>query len=163
MYTGNFNTGVTLAKAFSLSSSALGLCLLPWLNAEMSSGGLIFRVAMTSAAGFFILITPVIIHFIAKQYVMAMFWEKKTNTFSAVKLNFFAQQKLFKFTPDQIENTVSNPLCTMKVGENGFLMDTDELMDTNLEAYVAFMRYDEPIDLSQYKVVPKKGNSDEEK
>lgn len=155
VYTGTANRMVTVAKFFSLSTSALGLCIMPWLYAEMSDGGIIFKVAMMGASSFFIFLTPVLIHTLSKRYVLSMYHDKPTNTFSTVRYNLIMQQKAFSFTPDQIEDTLSSPLCNFQVGNQGFILDTDELMRTDPDAYIAFMRYDEPIDLDKYTVVSK--------
>lgn len=163
VYTGNINKGVFVAKYFSVGSSVIGLCLTPWIVSEMSTGGLVFKIAVTTASGFFILVTPLLIHFLCKRYVVKMYYDKASSTFSAVKLNLLAQQRVFKFKPNEIKDSLTNPLCTVEVRDQGFLLDTDDLMNTNPDAYVAFMRYDQPIDLDKYTVDPKTGPSASDK
>lgn len=150
VYTGPNNSSVKLVKYFSLSTSAIGVLLQPYLLSQMINNGLAVKMTIVSFTAFFVLGTPFLLHYISKRYVMQMYYNDSTNTFTACQLNFFAREKRFSFTPDDISDSLASPLCNYKVGERSLLLDTDLMRDEHVDAYIAFMRYDKPIDLSKY-------------
>ena len=156
IYVGANNRLVTVIKLFSLSSSLIGLAVMPWLHTQISSSSLVFKLTLFGASGFFILLTPILIHTLARRYVLSMYYNESTKRFSAVRYNLLMQQRTVSFTPEQIEDSLASPLSTFRVGNQDFLIDPDELMRSDPEAYVIFMRYDQPIDLDKYKVIPNK-------
>lgn len=150
IYTGNINTGVYIAKYFSLISSGIGLCLQPYLLAQMSSSALAFKVAVVSATGFFVFGTPFLLHFLCKRYVTQMYYNADTKTFTLFRLSFFARPTKFSFKPDDVKDSLPNPFSNFEAGGQAFLLDTDVIREEHPDAYIAFMRYDEPLDLEKY-------------
>ncbi|XP_067936448.1 transmembrane protein 70 homolog, mitochondrial-like [Watersipora subatra] len=150
VYTGSINKGVYIAKYFSLSSSAIGICLQPWILSEMATGSLAFKMAMVTATGLFVFCTPFLLHFLCKRYVTQMYYNKESRTFTVSRLNFLAQAKRFSFTPEEIKESLPNPLSNYEVRKQAFLLDTEALKETDLDAYIVFMKYDEPLDINKY-------------
>lgn len=150
IYTGSVNRGVYIAKYISLSSSAIGMCIQPWLLTKMAASAAVFKVAMLSATGLFVFGTPFLLHFLCKRYVTEMYYDKDTNTFTAVRLNFFARPKRLSFAPYEICDSASNPFSNYQVGDNAMLIDTNVIRELRPDVYIIFMRYDEPIDLDKY-------------
>lgn len=150
VYTGSINKAVYMVKCFSLATSAIGICLQPWLLSTMANSALVFKVTTVCATGFFVFGTPWLLHFLCKRYVTKLYYNKHTKTFTVERLNFFARPKYFSFQPRDIKDSLPNPFSNFEVADQGFLINTEELKFTNPEVYVVFMRYDEPIDLTEY-------------
>ena len=53
--------------------------------------------------GGFTLLTPVLIHWIAKGYVSHLYFNRDTDTYTAWTYTFFLRRKRLQFTPDDVE------------------------------------------------------------
>jgi len=126
----------------------------------MVTSGVVFKLAIGVSTAFFVIGTPVLLHFLCKRYVSHMYYNSETKTFTAVRMNFFARQTEFSFTPRDITPSIPSPLSNFQVGEQAFLLDQDVIRETHPQAYIALMRYDEPLDLSEF-VDKKKSESNE--
>lgn len=155
IYTGPKNKEVHMVKYFSLSTSAIGILLQPYLLTQMSANGPLVKMSIVAFTGFFVIGTPFLLHFLCKRYVLRMYYNELTNTFTAVRLNFLARQKYFSFTPDDVNETTVDPLSNFQAKGQGFLLDTDEIREKHPDAYIALKRYNEPIDLNKYIVEQK--------
>lgn len=150
VYTGPNNKAVKLVKYFSLSTSALGILCQPYLISQMAQNGVIVKAAIGAFTAFFVFGTPFLLHFICKRYVTKMYYDAGNRTFTATRLNFFAQEKKFTFSADDIRGVTANPLCNFQVGEEMFLLDQDMIRERFPEAYVVWMGYDKPMDISEF-------------
>lgn len=166
IYTGPKNREVYLVKYFSLSTSALGVLLQPYILSQMANNGPLVKTSVIAVTGFFVVGTPFLLHFLCKRYAMKMYYNKFTSTFTVVKLNFFARPRYFTFTPDDISETIVDPLANFNAKGQGFLLDTDIIREHHPDAYIVMKKYDKPIDLNKYLVEEqqhKDGNSDDVK
>lgn len=90
IYTGKYNWRIIRVKIFSLTTSALGVCAQPYLwqkSQLIGSTGL--GVLVCSIVGVFTFITPILIHFIMKKYVVDIRYNKETDEYTCYTISFF--------------------------------------------------------------------------
>lgn len=105
VYEGKFTKQIIRVKMFSLATSVIGLFAQPilWHRAVEASGtGL--GVLVCSVAGIFTFITPLLLHFVTKKYVIDVRYNKKTDEYTCVTVSFF----LFR---NEVNFDVSNVSC----------------------------------------------------
>lgn len=90
IYTGKFKSRIVRVKLFSLSSSMMGLAAMPILQEKcMEIGGTGLAAFVCSIAGIFTFITPVLLHFVTKKYVIEVTHDPKTDEYVATTVSFF--------------------------------------------------------------------------
>lgn len=93
IYTGKFTRQIIRVKLFSLTTSCMGLLAQPVLwhkGLEVSGTGL--SVLLCSVAGVFIFVTPVLLHFVTKKYVIDIKYNEKTDEYTSMTVSFFLFQ-----------------------------------------------------------------------
>jgi len=93
IYIGGLTNQVKGLKLFTLTTSIAGLGAQPliWTKfIETYGAGLAY--AMLSYVGFFTLVTPLLIHYIAQKYVVELHFNEKTKTYRAVTFSLFLQR-----------------------------------------------------------------------
>lgn len=98
IYTGKYNWRIMRVKIFSLTTSVLGVCAQPflWQKSQLiGSTGL--GVLVCSIAGVFTFITPILIHFVMKKYVVDIRYNKETDEYTCYTISFFLLKN--KVTP----------------------------------------------------------------
>ena len=147
MYEGKLTRHVKFAKVFSLTTSVVSCGLQGVLVGNDAIGSLLVKIVLGSFLGSFIIMTPLLMHWITKRYVTHMFYEKETHVFTAFTLNLFLQKKMVTFKPCDVEIPDGTGfLYTVKVLDKPLFFDEQSFKDK--EALIKMMRYDEPIDLS---------------
>lgn len=107
IYTGKYNWRIIRVKIFSLTTSVLGVCAQPflWQKSQLiGSTGL--GVLVCSTVGVFTFITPILIHFIMKKYVVDIRYNKATDEYTCYTISFFLFKNkviLFRNETDSIE------------------------------------------------------------
>lgn len=92
-------------KILSMSTSVVCLCAQPVLiekGAQMA--GTAGVVALCSVGGFFTFITPILLHFVVKKYVIAMEHNPVTDEYTATTISLFLRRK--KVSIDKIRSFV---------------------------------------------------------
>lgn len=90
IYQGKYTHKILRVKMFSLATSAMGLLAQPILwHRGLEVGGTGLGVAMCSVAGVFTFITPLLLHFVTKKYVIDIKYHKKTDEYTCVTISFF--------------------------------------------------------------------------
>lgn len=98
IYYGPLTPQIRSVKVFSLGSSMAGLLAQPIILREAATiGSTSLLVAICSVVGFFTFITPLLLHFITKKYVIEIHYDADTSTYSATTLNFFLARKRVSF------------------------------------------------------------------
>ncbi|KAK7504544.1 hypothetical protein BaRGS_00004030 [Batillaria attramentaria] len=145
VYKGGLSGMIKGVKIFSLSTSALGLCLQPYLYLSSEELPLALKFVMGGIVNFFIFINPFIIHYIAKKYVTDIHWNRETGVFTASKLSFFLRRKEIQFTAaDVTVPDIPGMFTVLEVkGTPLFLVPQDYLVR---DAYVHLMGYDKPLE-----------------
>uniref|UniRef100_A0A1I8A3C9 Transmembrane protein n=1 Tax=Steinernema glaseri TaxID=37863 RepID=A0A1I8A3C9_9BILA len=112
--TDTMRKGIKIAKALSLSSSALGVVMIPALTSYMWSAAaerpsiMLFAVVANSFLGFLSL-TPFLLQFLVKRYVLNIHYNRDTKVFTTVHLNFFMQKKCLQFKAEDVVDAATAP------------------------------------------------------
>lgn len=90
IYTGKFQTRIIRVKLFSLSTSLMGLAAQPiLLEKGMEMGGKGLAAFLCTLAGIFTFVTPVLLHYVTKKYVIKITHDPKTDEYVATTVSFF--------------------------------------------------------------------------
>ncbi|XP_028831485.1 transmembrane protein 70, mitochondrial [Denticeps clupeoides] len=86
IYTGNLGKAVLGVKFFSYSTSMFSVCVMPYVLMKTGLGVQSFalQVAFCGVIGFFTFLTPVLLHFITKGYVVRLYHKEEKDTYTAV-------------------------------------------------------------------------------
>lgn len=98
VYKGKFTNQIIRVKMFSLTTSAVGLMAQPLLwhkGLEVSGTGL--SVLICSIAGIFTFVTPVLLHFVTKKYVIDIKYNEKTDEYTCITVSFFLFRNEVKY------------------------------------------------------------------
>lgn len=98
IYTGKFQSRIIRVKLFSLSTSFMGFSAQPvLLEKGMELGGAGLATFLCTLAGIFTFVTPVLLHFITKKYVIKITHDPKTDEYVATTISFFLMKNEVKF------------------------------------------------------------------
>lgn len=98
IYYGTLTPKIRAVKAFSLSTSVLGLAAQPLLIEKSSQfGGTSIVILVCSFVGFFTFITPLVLHFITKKYVTEIHYDPIKDEYTATTLSILLTKKEVKF------------------------------------------------------------------
>lgn len=162
VYVGTLANQVKLVKAFSLSTSLMTILIQPFIYKQLSALPVALQFVVSSSCGLFILMTPLLLHWITKRYVTTMYFHRDEEEFTATTYNFLLQKVEHKFT----KNTVVVPqvpgLLTTVVA-NGKPLYCDPSLFLSKEAYMKLMKYDEPMDWGTPEVDSKETQDAQEK
>ncbi|ELU02689.1 hypothetical protein CAPTEDRAFT_174427 [Capitella teleta] len=151
VYAGTLSRMVKAAKIFSLGSSMVALGLQPFIVAQLDSLPRVLQFAVSGGVSFFILVTPVLLHFLTKRYVTSIYFNRDEEEFTAATYTVVLREKLHKFSVKDIE-VPSSPMLLTTVTVKGTPLFFDPSYFIDQDAYNKLMKYDEPIDWE----VPKK-------
>ncbi|XP_074646934.1 transmembrane protein 70 homolog, mitochondrial-like [Tubulanus polymorphus] len=146
VYEGGIASMVRGVKFFSLSTSILGLSLQPYilLNADQLGK---FTVLFGGICSFFILGTPILLHWITKKYVTQLYLKRDTGEFTALTVTFFMRTMTTKFRAEDVKVPEIPGLFTTAIAKGRPLfMDMNFFRD--IEVYKHMMGYDKPVDWS---------------
>ena len=95
IYQGILSTQIKLVKAFSLTTSAIGIGCQPILlmNMQQQSANIAVMAGAGAFLSFFTLATPILIHHVSKKYVTQLNYNKLEDTYTAITYNFFLRKK----------------------------------------------------------------------
>lgn len=97
VYTGKFQKRILRVKLFSLGTSFMGIAAQPTLLKKgLEIGGTGLATFLCSLAGIFTFVTPVLLHFITKKYVIKITHDPKTDEYVATTISFFLMKNEVK-------------------------------------------------------------------
>ena len=147
VYQGRQSQMFKLLKRVSLSTSAITLCLQPYLIMSSQDMPLVTAIPVFTLMGLFVFGNPILIHMIAKKYVLRMYFDDKTKVFTAKRLTFWAQEQSLSFTADDVEvPDVPSPFSMFKAKGNPLFAFEGDF--TSMEVYKHMMGFDKPLDLT---------------
>ena len=152
IYIGGLTRQLKSAKILSLSSSLMGLMLLPFLNTTLSASGLFAKIFVFGTSGFFIFVTPLFSQFLGKRYVSRLFYNYEEKRFTAILFSFLMYEYKLEFKIDDVYvPDVPGPFSTIKLKESkrNLFVDLNQIDD--LELVKKIYGYDKPLDLNKYK------------
>lgn len=98
VYTGSLASRMKAVKVFSLTTSITGCVVQPTLlEQSMKIGGTAMAVAACGVAGFFTIVTPLLLHFVTKKYVTELYYNEKTGEYTAVTISLFLMRQEVSF------------------------------------------------------------------
>lgn len=90
IYQGKYTNQILRVKMFSLTTSAMGLVAQPILwHKGIEVGGTGLGMLICSVAGIFTFVTPLLLHFVTKKYVIDIKYNEKTDEYTCVTISFF--------------------------------------------------------------------------
>ncbi|KAF7223227.1 transmembrane protein 70, mitochondrial [Nothobranchius furzeri] len=149
IYTGNLGMAVRGVKMFSYCTSGASLIIVPQvlLKTGMGVESFALQVAFCGIIGFFIFITPVLLHVITKGYVLRLYHNADTDTYTAITSSVFLTERRCVFTQNQVRiPSISKMFTTFYAGQRGLLVNPD--LFPIPQDYNHLMGYDKPFSFS---------------
>lgn len=148
IYTGSLGTAVRGVKAFSYSTSGASMLLMPHilLNTGLGAQSWALQAVFCAVIGFFTFLTPVMLHFITKGYVVRLYHDPAQDTYTAVTYSVLLTEKRTVFHQTQVRlPDVSKMFTTFYADRTGLLVNPD--LFTVPQHYNHLMGYDKPFDI----------------
>ena len=145
IYVGTLTTMVRYIKAFSVSTSIIGVSIQPFIFNAATEYPMVLKIAIGTFMSFFIFLSPLLLHFIAKRYVTNMYYDKTTSDFTLSTLTFLVTNKETRFSSGDVE-VLNVPAMFTNLKVKGVPLLIDPASFTDRAAYIRLMSYDKPMD-----------------
>ncbi|CAB1317480.1 unnamed protein product [Coregonus sp. 'balchen'] len=145
IYSGNLGNAVRGVKMFSYTSSGASLCVMPYilLKTGISVHGLVLKGAFCGVIGFFTFLTPILLHIITKGYVVRLYHNQDTDTYTAVTYNVLLMEKKTVFRQSEVKIPgVSKMFTTFYADKKSMLVNP--MLFPLPHDYNHLMGYDQP-------------------
>lgn len=149
MYYFNIFVFCTGVKLFSYTTSGISLVIVPqmFLQTGLGVDNLALQVVFCGMIGFFTFLTPVLLHLMSRSYVLRLYHNPGTDTYTAVTYSVFLTEKRCVFHQKQVRiPAVSKLFTTFYAGQVGLLVNPD--LFPIPQDYVHLMGYDKPFRFS---------------
>ncbi|XP_004842105.1 transmembrane protein 70, mitochondrial [Heterocephalus glaber] len=144
IYTGNLARAVFGVKCFSYSTSVISLACLPYIFSQSNIfGSLPLQILFYSVIGSFMVITPALLHFLTKGYVIRLYHEATTDTYKAITYNIVLSETSTVFHRNDVKIPNSTHLFTTFYAKTKSLL-VNPVLFPNREDYNHLMGYDKP-------------------
>lgn len=157
VYVGRLTSQLFTAKTLSLSSSLLGLGLLPFLGQTLASSSLFSQVFVYGTTCFFIFVTPMFAQFLTRRYVSRLYYNYDEKRFKAVMLSFLMTEYKYEFALDDVHVPDLPGVFTtvqVKSSKRNLFVDLNTIADVGLVQKI--YGYDKPFDIKKYTDEEKK-------
>lgn len=146
VYKAPLKNRIRIVKFLSLSSSMAGFALFPSVIYDLCKVNLYMGVASGMIASCF-LITPLMLHWITKRYVIELHYNKESKFFTAKTFNIISQIKEIKFKAEDVDvPDLPGMLSSFLVKGKPLFVDANMVEDP--DAYSHMMGYDKPFDIA---------------
>ncbi|XP_068427568.1 transmembrane protein 70, mitochondrial [Clinocottus analis] len=145
IYTGSLGSVVRGVKLFSYSTSGTSLFILPYTFLKTGLGLQSFAMTATfcGVIGFFTFLTPILLHFLTKGYVIRLYHNADRDTYTAITYSVFLTEKKSVFHQRQVRiPAISKMFTTFYADKMGLLVNPD--MFPLPQDYNHLMGYDKP-------------------
>ena len=102
IYVGGLTRQLKSAKILSLTSSAMGIMLFPFLTDSLSASGAFAKLMVFGTTGFFIFVTPLLSLCLSRRYVSRLFYNYEEKKFTAILVSFLMYEYKLEFTIDDV-------------------------------------------------------------
>ncbi|XP_006860068.1 PREDICTED: transmembrane protein 70, mitochondrial [Chrysochloris asiatica] len=162
IYTGNQARTVFGVKCFSYSTSAISLASLPYIFAQSNIvfGSLPLQILFYGIIGSFTVITPVLLHFVTKGYVVRLYHEATTDTYKAITYNVVLSETSTVFHQNDVKIPESTHVFTTFYAKTKSLL-VNPVLFPNPQDYNHLMGYDKPFTFDMEEASEKKQCQDE--
>lgn len=132
-------------KCFSYSTSLISLAFLPYIFAQNNVifGSLPLQILFYGTIGSFTVITPALLHFLTKGYVIRLYHEARTDTYKAITYSVVLSEKSTVFHQNDVKIPNSTHVFTTFYAKTKSLLVNPALFP-NPEDYNHLMGYDKP-------------------
>lgn len=132
-------------KCFSYSTSLISLAFLPYIFAQNNVifGSLPLQILFYGTIGSFTVITPALLHFLTKGYVIRLYHEARTDTYKAVTYSVVLSETSTVFHQNDVKIPNSTHVFTTFYAKTKSLLVNPALFP-NPEDYNHLMGYDKP-------------------
>ena len=145
VYAAPLSSRVKAVKVFSIVTSIFGLAMQPVVFSHANSLPVVLKFALTGGVSFFVLGTPLLLHWLTKRYVLHMYYNEDKKEFSAALYNIFAKKNYVTFSVDDVQFSVGpDILNSIFVHKKPMMFDPECFLVT--EAYIRLMKYDKPLE-----------------
>jgi len=150
IYQGILSTQIKLVKAFSLTTSAIGIGCQPILlmNMQQQSANIAVMAGAGAFLSFFTLATPILIHHISKKYVTQLNYNKLEDTYTAITYNFFLRKKEIKFKLKDVQ-VIEDMFTSFRAKDVPLFVDGQQFYEPL--HYGKIMGYDKPYKPLQFE------------
>ncbi|KAJ8012051.1 hypothetical protein DPEC_G00064670 [Dallia pectoralis] len=145
IYSGSLGNAVRGVKMFSYASSGASLGLMPLILMKYGIGvqGLVLKGAFCGVIGFFTFLTPVLLHLITRGYVVRLYHNSDTDTYTAVTYNVLLMEKKTVFRQSEVRIPgVSKMFTTFYANKKSMLVNP--MLFPIPHDYNHLMGYDQP-------------------
>lgn len=97
VYNGPLKGQIRALKFFSLSTSVMGLIAQPIIYQYTANSSVAASIALFGLVGFYTFVTPMLIHTLAKKYVIQLLYSPTSDKYTAVTFNFVCRRKEVRF------------------------------------------------------------------
>ncbi|XP_003999945.2 transmembrane protein 70, mitochondrial [Felis catus] len=162
IYTGNLARTVFGVKCFSYSTSVISLAFLPYIFAQNNIifGSLPLQILFYGIIGSFTVITPALLHFVTKGYVIRLYHEATTDTYKAITYNVVLSETSTVFHQNDVKIPDSTHVFTTFYAKTKSLL-VNPVLFPNPEDYNHLMGYDKPFTFETEEDSEKKQVKDE--
>ncbi|XP_062044322.1 transmembrane protein 70, mitochondrial [Lepus europaeus] len=161
IYTGNLARAVFGVKCFSYSTSVISLAFLPYIFAQNNMfGSLPLQVLFYGIIGSFTLITPALLHFLTKGYVIRLYHKAATDTYKAITYSVVLSETSTVFHQSDVRIPDSTHVFTTFYAKTKSLL-VNPMLFPNPEDYDHLMGYDKPFTFDMEEDSEKKQLKDE--
>lgn len=149
-------------KCFSYSTSVIGLAFLPYLfsQSNVTFGSLPLQILFYGIVGSFTVITPMLLHFITKGYVIRLYHEATSDTYKAITYNAVLSETSTVFHQNDVKIPESTHIFTTFYAKTKSLL-VNPMLFPNPDDYNHLMGYDKPFTFDTEEVSEKKLREDE--
>lgn len=146
IYTGVLNKKLFWVKFVSLTSSVVGLCMLPMgfmkcleNNNNIAAFGILTLMAVFTFG------TPIFLHFITRSYALHIYYNKNKDNYIVERFTFFLRTNQIEFTSaDVVTPTIDRMFASVLIKKQPVFMDYKRF--SNFDHYYNIMGFDKPLD-----------------
>ncbi|XP_078254296.1 transmembrane protein 70, mitochondrial [Rhinoraja longicauda] len=144
IYVGNLAKAVLGVKFFSYSTSIFSCCVMPCIVLQTGLGvqSPVLQAAFCGIIGFFTFLSPAVLHFLTKGYVIRLYHSAETDCYTAVTYNVLLQQKKTIFHQKDVKVPgISKMFTTFYANKKSMLVNP---VFCHPNDYNHLMGYDQP-------------------
>jgi transmembrane protein 70 len=130
IYSGILSTQIKLVKAFSLTTSLIGVSCQTLLYSYAGNTNIGVMLASGAFLSFFTFVTPVLIHSISKKYVTKLYYNQVEDKYTAIVYNIFIRPKKIEFRLRDVKvPDIPGMFTTFKAKGHALFVDMDQFRD----------------------------------
>ncbi|KHJ40483.1 hypothetical protein D918_09445 [Trichuris suis] len=130
---GKMSKLIRFIKVFSLSTTSIAFLMQPFIWQDILSGPdrtTLLTTLTLSSLSVLVMCSPLVLNLLTKRYAICMYYDERSERFTAVSLNLFAQSVLTNFHLTQVRQFDSPfQLANVAVDGHAFLLTSANFVD----------------------------------